>query len=133
MSFKVSFCDPFQPRVIEFGIIEKDKILDLFNSIRWDDYLDKMNNSTDQEIYFSPSFEIENIDNHNGISISAFEQNEWGIFFKRPKLIKKYWGLSQTIDQDFLTDLTVHKEEDIRNCINALINNDLEFLERTIK
>jgi len=58
---------------------------------------------------------------------------EFYIFFKRPKLKKQFFGLSEKIDNDYLSDLTEQTEEDVLNCLNALINNDLDFLERKFK
>jgi hypothetical protein len=37
------------------------------------------------------------------------------------------------MNNDYLTDITGQTESDVRDCLTALINNDLEFLERKIK
>jgi len=89
MSFRASFCDPFKPDVIEIGNIEKDKIMELFEKIPWSKYLAKMKTAKKDEIHHSPSLEIENEDNRNGLSVSAIDGQEWCIFYKRPKFIKE--------------------------------------------
>jgi hypothetical protein len=89
MTFRASFCDPFKPNIIEIGDIEKEDIMELFEKIPWSEYLTKMKTAKENEIHYSPSLEIENKDNRNGLSISAIDSHEWYIFYKRPKLIRE--------------------------------------------
>jgi hypothetical protein len=133
MEFRASFCNPFQKEIIEFGKIEKDKVIEKFNSIDWKKYLEQMNSAEDREVYYSPSLEIENIINKNGLSVSAIDGKEWYIFYKRPKRVKRFFGLSEKLDEDYQTDLTGQNEDDVLDCLNALLRNDLEFLENKIK
>ncbi|MDD4528218.1 MAG: hypothetical protein PHF25_09380 [Candidatus Margulisbacteria bacterium] len=133
MNFRASFCDPFKPKIIEIGNIEKEKIIETFEKIPWKELLNKMESSKSEEIYYSPSLEIENKDNKNGIVISAVDGREWYIFFKRPKLVKKLFGLIEKINENYTTEIQGQTEKDALDCLNALINNDLEFLERKIK
>jgi hypothetical protein len=42
MNFRASFCDPFNPNIIELGNIQKESIIDKFESIDWADYLRRM-------------------------------------------------------------------------------------------
>jgi len=133
MNFRASFCDPFKPDIIEIGKIEQDKILETFHKIPWSDYLAKMKTAKQKEIFYSPSLEIENIDNKNGLSVSAIDGNEWYIFYKRPKLVKKFFGLNEKMDNNYLTDIQGQTEKDVTDCLNALIQNDLKFLENKIK
>ncbi len=133
MNFRASFCDPFKPKIIEIGNIEKEKIIETFEKIPWKELLNKMESSKSEEIYYSPSLEIENKDNKNGIVISAVDGREWYIFFKRPKLVKKLFGLIEKMDENYTTEIQGQTEKDAFDCLNALINNDLEFLERKIK
>lgn len=132
MNFRASFCDPFKSDIIEMGNIEKDKIMETFEKIPWNKLLDEMKLKKETEIYYSPSLEIENKNNKNGLSVSAVDGKEWYIFFKRPKMVKKFFGLTEKIDNDYLTDVTGQTEKDVKECLTALINNDLEFLERKI-
>lgn len=133
MNFRASFCDPFKPDIIEIGKIEREKILETFHKIPWLDYLAKMKTAKQKEIFYSPSLEIENSNNKNGISVSAINETEWYIFFKRPKLVKRFFGLTEKMDNNYLTDIQGQTEKDVTDCLNALINNDLEFLENKIK
>ena len=133
MNFRASFCDPFKPDIIEIGKIERKKILATFHKIPWLDYLTKMKTAKQKEIFYSPSLEIENSNNKNGISVSAIDETEWYIFFKRPKLVKRFFGLTEKMDNNYLTDIQGQTEKDVTDCLNALINNDLEFLENKIK
>ena len=133
MNFRASFCDPFKLDIIEMGDIEKDKIMETFEKIPWNKLLDEMKLKKENEIYYSPSLEIENKDNKNGLSVSIVDGKEWYIFYKRPKMVKKFFGLIKKMDNDYLTDITGQSENDVKECLTALINNDLEFLERKIK
>ena len=133
MNFRASFCDPFKPDIIEMGDIEKDKIMETFEKIPWNKLLDEMKTKKESDIHYSPSLEIENKDNKNGLSVSAVDGKEWYIFYKRPKMVKKFFGLTEKMNNDYLTEITGQSENDVKECLTALINNDLEFLERKIK
>lgn len=133
MNFRASFCDPFKPDIIELGDIEKEKIIETFEKIPWNKLLDEMKLKKESEIYYSPSLEIENKENKNGLSVSAVDGKEWYIFYKRPKMVKKFFGLIEKIDKNYLTDVKGQTEDDVKECLIALINNDLEFLEKKIR
>jgi len=135
MSFRASFCDPFKADIVELGDVEKDKVMEMFEKVPWSEYLAKMATAKESEIYYSPSLEIENKDNRNALSISAIENQEWSIFYKRPKLVKrrKFFKVVEEIDNEYLTDIWDQTEDDVRNCLEALIRNDLQFLENKIK
>ncbi|RKQ49107.1 hypothetical protein BXY85_0095 [Roseivirga pacifica] len=132
MNFRASFCDPFNPEIIELGEIEQNKIMESFEKIPWNDFLDKMKTVNNNEIHYSPSLEVENKENKTGLSVSAIDGTEWYIFFKRPKMVKKWFGLVEKMDDNYLTDVTGQSIDDVRNCLNALINNDLDYLEKHI-
>ena len=133
MNFRASFCDPFKPDIIEIGDIDKDKVLELINQIPWTEYIEKMKTANNTEIYYSPSLEIENKNNRNGLSVSAIDEEEWYIFFKRPKRVKRFFGLSEKMNENYLTDIQGQTKKDVRDCLDALIRNDLLFLEDKIK
>lgn len=115
------------------GEIDKSKILDVLERFPWNDLIDKMNNAVDQEIHFSPSLEFENTTNRHGLSISIIDEdnaNEFYIFYKRPKLIKKLFGLIRNMDDNYLSDRPGQTISDVRDAVNALIANDLPTLEK---
>lgn len=85
------------------------------------------------EIHYSPSLEIENKDNRNGLTISAVDGKQWYIFYKRPKLVKRFFGLTEKMNQNYLTDVTGQNINDVRECLTALVNNNLELLEQKLK
>lgn len=133
MKIRASFCDPFKPDIIDLGNIEADKIMDTFNNIPWAEYLTKIDIASDSEIYYSPSLEIENIENRNGLSLSAVDDTEWYIFFKRPKIVKSFFGLSKKMDENYTTEIHGQSIIDVKECLKAFIKNDLDFLENKIK
>lgn len=135
MNFRASFCHPFQKDVIEFGNVSKDNIIDKFQKTPWADFLSQMSNVNENEIYYSPSLEIENTDNRHSLSISAVGESdnfEFYIFYKRPKKIKSFFGLKEKLNENYTTDKTGQTKDDVLNCLNALINNDTEFLANKI-
>ena len=132
MKFRASFCDPFNPTIIELGEIPRDKIFEKFDSFPWLDLIKKMSTAKQNEIHYSPSFEVDNLDNKNGLSVSAIDGKEWYIFYKRPKKVKVL-GLFEKLNQNYLTDIKGQTEEEVRNCISALLDNNLDYLDNKIK
>jgi len=133
MNFRASFCDPFKPDIIELGDIPEDKIMETFIKIPWQDYIERMKTAKESEMYYSPSLEIENKDNRNGLSFSIISETEWYIFFKRPKLVKGFLGIGQKMKENYLSEIQGQTENDVRECITALLKNNLQFLENKIK
>ena len=133
MNFRASFCDPFKPNIVELGTIDKNKIMETFDKIPWTDYLKKMKAASEKNIYYSPSLEIENKTNKNGVVVSAVDGKEWYIFYKRPKLVKKFFGLFETMNNDYTTEIHGQSEKEARECLTALVNNDLNFIDEKIR
>lgn len=135
MNFRASFCDPFQKEIIELGSISKESILDKFENISWTNILLQMSHAREEDIHYSPSLEIENMDNKHGLSISAVgepDNFEFYIFYKRPKKVKLFFGLIENINEDYTTDKTGLTKQDAIDCLNALLKNDTDFLENKI-
>jgi hypothetical protein len=131
--FRYSICDPLKSEPIEMGEIEKGKILDIVDRFPWTDLLDKMKRVKESDIHFSPSVEFENKANRHGLSISIVEDekgNEFYIFFKRPKMVTKLFGLIKNMDDNFTSNRTGQTSTDVRDAVTALINDDLTTLER---
>ncbi len=136
MKFKLSFCDPFQKEITELGEITSNEVIESFQKIPWTDFLKRMEMVPPSDIHYSPSYEIKNMDNNNGLSISAvgsLADFEFYIFYKRPKLVKKFFGLIKAMNNEYLTDITGQTEKDALDCLNALRTNDLDFLENKVK
>jgi len=135
MSFRASFCDPFKKDIIELGDISKDDVLDKFEQTPWNDFLNKMASAKQDEIYYSPSLEIENKETKHGLAISAVgdpNNFEFYIFYKRPKKVKSFFGLKETIKDDYITDKTGQTKQDVLDCLNALLRNDTAYLANKI-
>ncbi len=135
MNFRATFCDPFQKDIIELGDISKDSIIDKFEKIPWPDFLMRMANSKEEEIFYSPSLEFENMDTKHGLAISAVgDQNnyEFYIFYKRPKKVKSFFGLKEKLNEDYTSDKTGQTKQDVLNCLKALVKNDTSYLANNI-
>lgn len=126
--FRYSVAEPLKPNILEKGKIEKDEIVKIFNEFPWKQYLEQIKNSKDGKIYYSPSLEFENSGNKNGLAISAVgepDSFEFYVFYKRPK--------KGNTNENNVSDLTGQSKEDVLTYLNALINNDLHYLESKFK
>ncbi|WP_299702889.1 hypothetical protein [uncultured Pontibacter sp.] len=135
-SFRHSFCDPFKPEIIELGDVETQEIVKRFEQLPWDEIIAKMAGVDDSEIHFSPSLEFEDKITKHGLSISGIGDKrleEFYLFYKRPKKVKKLFGLIEKDDPEFITDVTGQSKEDVIEALDALINGKYEFLDNKIK
>ncbi len=133
MKFTVSFGNPFQKEVVDLGVMERHKIVEKFNSIDWNDYLKRMELADESEIYYSPSFEVVNTADTHGLAFYATGKNEWYVFYKRPKRVKVFFGLFERLNENYLTETEEQTKQDVINYLNALLDNNLEFLEEKLK
>lgn len=135
MNFRGTFCHPMQRKIIELGDIPAGKVIETFKKTDWKKYLELMDADPDH-IEYSPSLEIENKDNLHGITISTLgsaDEFEFYLFYKRPKRVKKLFGFYSTMDEEYMTDITGQSEQDALDCLNALLRDDLAFLDDKIK
>lgn len=135
MKFRASFCDPLEPDIIELGDIFQDTIIDHFEKINWNDYLQKMANAKQDDIYYSPSLEIENKETKNGLVISAVgdpNNYEFNIFYKRPKNAKSFFGLIEKVNENYTTNIQGQTKNDVLDCLKALLRNDAAYLANKV-
>jgi len=135
INFRASFCDPFKPDIIELGDIQKEKIIDKFEDTPWSDFLRKMTTTKQEEVFYSPSLEVENKDTKHGLTISAVgdpNKYEFYIFYKRPKKVKTFFGLKEKINEGYMSDKAGMTKQDALDCLNALICNDTEYLANKV-
>lgn len=94
-----------------------------------------METAREDEIFYSPSLEIENTDSKHGLAISAVgepDNYEFYIFYKRPKSVKTLFGFQEKIDEGYTTDITGQTKQDVLDCLNALLCNDTDDLANKI-
>jgi hypothetical protein len=118
---------------VEMGAIDKSQMLDVFDRFPWTDMLARMKNAKESEVHFSPSLEFENKTTKQGISISIIEDDtaeEFYVFYKRPKIVAKLFGLIKRLDENLLSDRTGQTRGDARDAVVALMNNDSATLEK---
>jgi hypothetical protein len=131
--FRYSICDPLKEMPVEMGAIDKSQMLDVFDRFPWTDMLARMKNAKESEVHFSPSLEFENKTTKQGISISIIEDDtaeEFYVFYKRPKIVAKLFGLIKRLDENLLSDRTGQTRGDARDAVVALMNNDSATLEK---
>ncbi|MBI1182683.1 hypothetical protein GC194_00320 [bacterium] len=134
--FKWSICEPLNPKIIERGEIEAEKVVATFESFPWEKYLDELNEADEKSIHFSPSLEFRNTDHHHGLTFSAVGVSnnfEFYLFYVRPKTVSKFFGLIQKFQPDFRTDLIGISQAEAVGFLNALVDNKLDFLEQHIR
>lgn len=130
-NFRYSICEPTNPKIIEKGKINSSEIISVVENYPWKSKLEEMERL--KEPYYSPSLEFDNLNNKNGLSISAVgnaEKYEFYVFFKRPKIQKTWFGLSEKLNNDYTSELLDVSKEKTLEIIKALVDNNLNFLER---
>ena len=136
MNFKAAFYNPFKPYAISLGEISADKIVETFEKIPWEEYLQKMVGKKDNDIHYSPSLEITKEDTKNVLTISATgtpENIEYYIFYRHSKKVKRFFGLSEKVKENYLSEVSKQTRKDAFDCLLALIQNDSEFLDTKFK
>ncbi|WP_170214116.1 hypothetical protein [Flavobacterium pectinovorum] len=129
--FRYSICEPTNPKIIEKGKIDSSEIMQIVEDFPWKLHLEEVENS--KNTYYSPSLEFENLSNKNGLAISAVgnpAKYEFYVFFKRPKMQKTWFGLSEKLNKNYTSELLDQNKEKTIEILKALIDNNLSFLER---
>lgn len=135
-TFRCSYCDPFKPEVIDLGDVENQEIIIRFEQMPWDEIISLMGNAKKSEIHYSPSLEFEDKTTRHGVTISAVGASsleEFYVFYKRPKREKKFFGLIESDNPEYLTDVTGQKKEDVIEFLTALIDGRYDLLDSKIK
>lgn len=73
--YEWTICDPLIKDIIEKGEIKKENILQTFQKFPWKEMLEKMNDVKESEIYYSPSLEFKNTQDHSTIVFSAIQED----------------------------------------------------------
>jgi hypothetical protein len=131
MKFKASFCDPTEAEMIELGDISQEAIIDQFEKIDWNDYLQKVITTKIDDIYYDPSFVVENKESKNSLVVSAVGEPhiyEFRITYNQPKEVKSFLGLNDKIDENYSNSIYGQLKKDALDCLKALLRNDTEYL-----
>ena len=125
--FRYSICEPLSPTIIEKGKIEQEDIMAILAAFPWETYLLEMDQAEENEIYSSPSLEVENKTQQQGLVISivgTLTAYEFYIFYKRPRALP-----NGGIEEDYCSDLTGQTLEDAKGYLEALVQGDEAYLE----
>ncbi len=134
--FRHSFCSPFSSEIEELGDIEENELIDKFNKIPWDGIIQKMSTMSESEIHYSPSIEFEDKSTKHGLTMSGVgDKNleEFYVFYKRPKRVKRFFGLFEHDNPNYLTDVLGQTRQNVVELINALIEKNYQLLDQKIK
>ncbi|WP_210462944.1 hypothetical protein [Rufibacter roseolus] len=131
-----SFCDPFKPDVIELGDIESKNIISRFEQIPWNEIIYRMGKANKSDIHYSPSLEFEDKTTKHGVVVSGVGTSslrEFYVSYKRPKRVKRLFGIIETDNPEYFTDVTGQTKEDVIEILNAFVNGKYDLLDSRIK
>jgi hypothetical protein len=135
MKFSVSFCDPIEPDSIAWGDMAPDTIMDHFEKIDWNVYLQKSMAAKLDDIYFDPSFEVEHKETKRGLCISAVGSPDKYVFritYKRPRKVKSFFGLFKKHTKNYSSAIQGQTKAEAKACLNAFLSNDTGYLAEKI-
>lgn len=128
MNFDLYFLDPYDPNIQKLGNFHRDEVLKQFEKYDWNDYLVKMDSPHSPKTYYSPSFQIYEPNSKYGLTVSLIEDKCWYVFFMRPKLVKRFFGLSEKMKEKYITDIRDKSEKEVREYMNAFINGQFSYI-----
>ena len=132
MEFQAAFYEPLKPEKHQLNAVKKEEIMNHFEQVPWKALVDLVNAADLGKIYHQPAFEVENTTNRNSLWVSTVNLTDWYIIYTRPKRVKIWFGLTDKMKEDHMTDVEGKSIEEVKSCLNALLNNDLSFLESYI-
>jgi hypothetical protein len=134
-TYRWSICEPDNPEVIEKGSIRKEMIMEVFHQYPWMEKLEKVARMGEDNIYFSPSLEFENLDTTHAVSISILGdpwKYEFYTFYRRPKTFKILGLFNKKMDK-YLSDVTGQTKEDAGRLLTAFLDIDYQRVEEMMK
>ncbi|PIQ19803.1 MAG: hypothetical protein COW65_18645, partial [Cytophagales bacterium CG18_big_fil_WC_8_21_14_2_50_42_9] len=105
--FTYSICKPLESEIIKMSEITSEEVMRLFEEFPWIEYLNVMNNVPEENIFYSPSLEIENKETRHGLSISIVgdaQHYEYYIFYKRSEMRKSFFGLLEHKHENYISE-----------------------------
>lgn len=134
--FRCYISEPLNPTIIDKGEFSPEGIIQIFQKFPWNKYLLELDHAKGKDIYCSPSLSFESKLNKNKFTASAVggsKDLEFYLFYKRPKKKSILFGLIQTMDENYMSDLMGQTKKDVMDCLNALAIGDSHFLEHKFK
>ena len=129
--YKWSICDPLIEDVIEKGDIHKDDIIDTFTNFPWQEMLNKLEGAREEEVCYSPSLEFRDEISGRGITFSAVKEGAgycFYVFFKRPEVVSKLFGLRKVEDPDYVSDILDQSTESSLELLSKFVSGNYEEL-----
>lgn len=117
---------------MEMGDFDGEQVMQIFDKIPWDEYLEQIEAMEDPEYHYAPSLEVINNKTQCGLEVSPIDETEWHIFYRRPKMAQEK-RVDAKLENDHLTEILGQTEADVRACLSALICDDLAYLEAYIR
>jgi hypothetical protein len=123
-----TICEPFNPKVVDKGAIDKSIIIETFNSYAWADLLKDVEENP-EKVCFSPSIEFIRQDGA-AVTFSVFDKREdliFMFFFKRNKMVKGSFGFG-TKEKEIISDIDITFTES-KIVLEQFLANDFESIE----
>ncbi|WP_192825209.1 hypothetical protein [Rufibacter sp. LB8] len=115
--------------------MEGEQLVSYFLNYPWADWLQKMNNSKEEDIHFSPTLNFENKQTKQKLMVSGVEENGrifFYVFYQRPKTVSQFFGLRQKVKEDYTTEVHDQSKEQAALLIEAFSKGNEVFLEKEI-
>ena len=124
--------DPLCPDPIEKGHVRSADLVATFTAYPWASQVQKQLNANESKICFSPSLEF-TAPNGQSLCFSAVPNKgsfAFYAFYKRPKTIRSWFGLSTKCDPNFSSDLLDLSLEQSAKLIQHFGDQNYDQLER---
>ncbi|HEV7779985.1 MAG TPA: hypothetical protein VGO58_01905 [Chitinophagaceae bacterium] len=134
-NYRWSISESDKPETLEQGSIRKEMIMETFDQFPWMDRVQKMADMKEEEIYFAPSLEFENLDTTHAVCISIIgdaSKYEFYTFYRRPKTFKILGLFKKKLDKH-LSEITGQTKEDAARLLKVFIDNNYELMEKMMK
>ncbi|QQX79462.1 hypothetical protein JK628_18315 [Shewanella sp. KX20019] len=129
--YQWTVCDPIIENVIQKGEIKKEDIALKFESYPWTLELKKLTENLSKDIHYNPSLEFIDVTNNRGIIFSAVPENEefiFYVFYQRPEVVKKWFGLTKWQDPKHVTDRLDQSFDSAKDLLKLFLNQDFDKL-----
>lgn len=132
MSFTLFFYEPIVPDAIPIEHLSQDRILNYFEQIAWNDYLQQSYDAKLDDIYYSPCFEIKKEQDKTGLVIAAVGAPNhfmFNITYQPPAKVRSFWGFMNLDKEHELRKLEKQTQDEATACLNAFLNDDFAYLK----
>jgi len=127
-------CRIYHPREIaaeEKEEMNASQIFNFISSYDWKNDLEEYSKYVGDQIYHTPSLEIENRPQNQILKISNissdYQNYKYFISFTRPVMITYLWGLWELFKKQHRSEKKIKTENEMQNILKQFLDEDLNF------